>query len=504
MVVRRNMLANLIGRGWSMLLGVAVIPVYLKLLGIEAYGLIGFFTSLQALFGILDLGLGTTVNRELARLSAREGTAGEQREVIRTLETVYWGISLVAGLSLVALAPAIARGWLEAKGIPPAELQRAIVLMGVVIALQFPIAFYQGGLTGLQRQVAMNAIMAGTATLKSVGAVLLLWLVSPTIDAFFGWQVVAAAIGTFVCMRYLWAAVPPGAGRARFRSAVLRRTRGFTGAVAANAIVGVLLTQTDKIILSRTLSLESFGYYALAATVASFLWSIILPVNTAMFPRFAQLYETGDRATLASTYHRASQLMSVVLLPLCMIGALFSRDIIALWTGSPSIADNAHLIVSILVVGTTLNGLASVAVYLQCAAGWPQLVLYVNTALAVVLVPSMLLVVSRFGAVGAALLWMAINITYVCLLIPIMHTRLLIGEMRQWYVHDVLIPALGVLAATGAALLIAPSVVSWSNTVPFLVAAWLLATVAAAGLAPAVRQTLLQIPRLPRAARRHG
>src|SRR4051812_47258251 len=70
MSVQRNVLANLVAGGWMGLLGLAMLPVYMHYLGVEAYGLIGFFATLQAWFLMLDLGLSPTLNREMARYSA--------------------------------------------------------------------------------------------------------------------------------------------------------------------------------------------------------------------------------------------------------------------------------------------------------------------------------------------------------------------------------------------------------------------------------------------------
>ena len=77
--IKLNILANFAGKGWNALMLVALVPLYIRVLGIEAYGLIGFFTTLQAVFALLDLGLSTTLNRETARLSARADSAQERR-----------------------------------------------------------------------------------------------------------------------------------------------------------------------------------------------------------------------------------------------------------------------------------------------------------------------------------------------------------------------------------------------------------------------------------------
>src|SRR2546425_13359508 len=107
-IVRKNIVANFAGNGWTALLAVALIPLYIRFLGIEAWGLVGIFASLQGIFALLDMGLSATLNREIARLSVRENKAQEMRNLVRTLELIYWTVAAVIGVSVFLLAPLIA------------------------------------------------------------------------------------------------------------------------------------------------------------------------------------------------------------------------------------------------------------------------------------------------------------------------------------------------------------------------------------------------------------
>ena len=78
-IVRRNIVANIAGKGWAALLSLAVLPAYVHFLGIEAFGLIGFFLSLMAILSLLDLGLGTALNRQFAQYSMQSGKAKAMR-----------------------------------------------------------------------------------------------------------------------------------------------------------------------------------------------------------------------------------------------------------------------------------------------------------------------------------------------------------------------------------------------------------------------------------------
>jgi O-antigen/teichoic acid export membrane protein len=488
--LRRNVAANFAGRASVMVLGIAFIPVYLRFLGIEAYGLVGFFATLQAVFGLLDLGLGATVNRELARMSATGDRFGEQRTLLRTLEACYWAISITAGGLVLVLAPAIAHHWVHASRLSPLTVERAIRLMGLVLALQLPFSFYQAALMGLQRQVALNAIVVATAAARSVGTALVLWKISPTVEAFFLCQLAVSLVQMAATQAAVWSTLG-GALTTRPALGRLGSIWRYAAATSANSVVGIALTQTDKVLLSRLLPLEQFGYYALAGTMASFLWAIAIPVNQALFPRFAQLVELGDQATLSALYHRASQFMVVALVPAAATVVVFAWQLMFLWTRNARTADQTALIAALLIAGTTLNAIASVPGYLQSAAGWPSLMLYTNLASAIVLVPAILIVAPRYGAPGAASVWLVLNAGYLVFNVPIMHRWLLRGELWRWYGEDLVRPAGGaILVAVIGRVLMPASSSSW------LVAAWiggvgLLALVTSALLANHVRPIVI-------------
>src|SRR5215216_3771623 len=103
--IRNNLIANFLGRGWAALMGIVFIPLYIKFMGIESYGLVGFFTTLQAVFALLDLGLTTTLNREIARYSALAEKSQDMRDLVRTLEIIYWALAFFIGAVVITLSP---------------------------------------------------------------------------------------------------------------------------------------------------------------------------------------------------------------------------------------------------------------------------------------------------------------------------------------------------------------------------------------------------------------
>src|SRR5712691_2002096 len=462
-IVRRNIVANIAGKGWAALLSLGVIPVYIHFLGIEAFGLIGFFLSLTAILQLLDLGLGTALNRQFAQYSMQSGKAPEMHDLLRTLEIIYWLIGIAIGVTIAALAPAIAAYWLKPQQLSVETAAQALAMMGIAIAFQWPRALYGGGLMGLQRHVAFNLLSSITGTANSLGGVLILWLVSPTIQAYVAWFMAISLVDTLSTGLLLWRSLPKAPARPNFSGQALAGIWRFAAGMTGISITSVIQTQLDKVILVKVLPLDAFGYYSLASRVAGGLSYLTSPIVAAFFPRFSQLATENDTQELVRLYHRSCQLLSVLIIPPAVVLTLFSYELLLLWTQDRSIAENSHLMLSLLTVGTALNGIASLPYALQLASGWTQLSLTFNTAATLLQAPLIYIMSVKYGGVGAAMVWVIFNALYILVGLYLMHRRLLRGELLRWYHLDIGQPLLAA-AAVGSV---------WKWLVPFSETVWL-------------------------------
>ncbi len=438
--LKNNILANFGGKAWFGLIQLVFVPLYVKFLGMEAFGLIGFFIMLQSLLSLLDLGLSTTLNRELACRSAN-GNAQEARDLVHTMEWIYWSIAILIAVGIIVVAPWIARSWVNVKGLPAQSVQHAIALMGLLIAVQWPFSLYSGGLMGLQKQVLLNTIRVSMSTIQAGGAVLVLWLISQSIEAYFIWQIVIVGIQTVVTGYFLRSSLPKSAKAATFNRDLLRQCWRFAAGMTGISAVTIILTQTDKVILSKLLSLEQFGYYVLAFTLCSGLIFLVFPFPAALFPKLSELVATGKTEELSRLYHKGCQAVSLFVFPAGTLIALFPQEILMLWTRDPRIVENTHLLLSLVVVGSLLNAAVAMPYMLQLAYGWTSLAFYKNIVAIIILIPLLFSLVPYLGAVGGAIIWVLLNAGYVMFEIPLMHRRLMPREMWRWYIIDVGLPA---------------------------------------------------------------
>lgn len=450
MSLKKNVIANYLGQGWSGLIGLAFVPLYIKYLGIEAYGLIGIFALLQAWLTLLDMGMTPTLNREMARFTAGAHTPQSIRDLLRSLEIVCYCVASLIGMSIWAASGWLAADWLQADKLPLEVVAQAIAIMGVVAALRFVEGIYRGAILGLQRQVFFNVVNASLATIRAVGAIAVLVWISPTIEAYFVWQGVVSIISVAILAVAAHGSLPAAPKSAQFSRRALIEIRHFAGGMMATTFLALLLTQVDKIILSKLISLEAFGYYTLAGTVAAAIYLLITPITQAFYPRFTELVSKSEGQELVNAYHRSAQLVTVLAAPAAMMLIFFGENLLTLWTGNAILAHDVAPLLALLAAGTLLNGLMHIPYMLQLAHGWSSFAVRVNLVAVAILVPAILWVTPRFGAIGAAWVWVLLNAGYVLIGIHFMHLRLLSREKWKWYRQDVALPA---LSATLAALL---------------------------------------------------
>jgi O-antigen/teichoic acid export membrane protein len=425
-------------------------------MGVEAFGLVGIFATLLSLLLPFEAGLGTALSRDLAGAVGRaEGETNAQ--VVRTLEIVHWSIAVVSGVIVAVLAPLIAHHWVKPAVLTAQTVQTAVLIMGLVIAVQWPQSLYSGGLVGLQRQVTLNAISAVMGTVRSAGSVLVLMFVSRTVVAYFVWQIIASALQTGTMAIVLWHYIGERPPRPWFRREVLIRMRPFLMGMSGTTILVLLTTQIDKVILSRLLPLAVFGYYMLANSVASNLLRFVVPVQQAFFPQFADLSARGEQVRLSVLYHRMAQILTVLTVPLALLVVLFAREALYVWTGDPATAARTAPIVMLLMFGTMLNALMYAPYTLQIANGWTSLVFGYTVVSAVILVPALIALSYLRGALGAATVWPVLNLGYVLFMVPLMHRRLIPREMSRWYLEDILYPMAAALVVLGASRLLLPA-----------------------------------------------
>jgi O-antigen/teichoic acid export membrane protein len=231
--------------------------------------------------------------------------------------------------------------------------------------------------------------------------------------------------------------LPKSNVRARFQKNLLFEVLPFATGVAASGVLSTILSYADKIVLANLVTLEKFAYYGIATTIGQFSIFLVGPIYAAVFPRLTQLVAKQEQDNLRSFYHNCCQFLSAMVLPVTVVIALFSSEIIQIWIRDPTITSQTYLIVSILTVGSCINAFLWMPMGLQLANAWTRLVVTLNIFQVILIVPLLIVLTTRYDVTGAASAWLILNLGSFLISPYFTHKRFLKGELKRWYLKDI-------------------------------------------------------------------
>jgi len=501
--LRFDVLANLLGQGWAVLVSLIFVPYLVRELGLERYAVIAFLPVAVALIQVCDLGLGTTVNRELARAAA--SGPGTARTTLFTLFAVHLGLGVLVCTAVLVAASTVGPVWLAPpQAMSAAELARGVFLLAVVATLLWPMTLLQNALMGLGLQARLNALIAVHATVANGGGALLVAHVGATLPVFLGWLVVCAALQTAAAAVLLLRSLPAATEPVRFERAALARVWRFSGSAAGIGITGALLTHADRLVASRLLSLEQFGYYGLATTIGRSLYLLIAPVFSAVFPRLSRLVVTQNTALIGTLYSSSSQLMVFAIAAPAAVVYWMGFEAAFAWLGNAPAAAQIAPLAAMLVLGSALNGAMNLPYALQLAHGLAYVGFRINLLLLAVALPAAWALGSTFGAVGVASTWLVINAVYFAIGAPVTHRVTGVGRAGRWVFGDVLPAFVAAGASVGLCHALFGPVATRAEAAAMLAVALAVGYACALAVTPTVRAEAFVLARRASRALRAG
>jgi len=443
MVFEKKITANLAAQVYMAGIGIVVTPIYLKLMGAEAYGLIGIFTLIQAVFNILDLGLTPTLARETARARGSEGRKSEYFDVLAAIKKIFLIFSICGCLVLILTSEFIANDWLKIHYLDKDEVQQALVAIAISVSLRWMSGLYRASITGFEEFQWLSYWNILITTLRFVIAIPILYITEGSFVVFFVYQIAIALLeiyGLAIKSKNL-ISFNLGEDISTPRANPMRAIRplmGFSGGVAFTSAIWVLITQTDKIVLSKLLTLTDYGYFSIGVLLASGITVIGGPITSTAIPKLALMYSTQDTTAMKLIYKKISQYTSVAVIPATLILCFYHSQIIEIWTSDSIAADRSGYVLAFYAAGNCLMTIASLPLLLQYAEGKLKLHVIGNLLYALILYPALVWSVSIYGIKGACWSWLIVNSLSLLFWTPIVHRKFYKNEHLKWLWNDVI------------------------------------------------------------------
>ncbi len=448
MSLKKNIINNYVSQIYVTIVGIGLVPVYVKYMGAEAYGLVGFFAMMQGWFSLLDLGLSPTISRESARYHGGAISALAYRQLFRSLSLIFAFVALAGGGALLSLSDLIATRWLNVKELIQSEVIFSVQVMAVSVALRWMGGLYRGVITGSERLVWISGFNALIATMRFFGVLVSMFFFGFTPFVFFCHQffvVVIEVAGLFLMAQRLLPLSNDIGDAIGWSLKPIQPFLKFALTIAFTSSVWVLVTQTDKLILSGILPLAEYGYFTLAVMVAGGVTVVSGPISAAIMPRMARLHAEGKHDELLVAYRNSTRFVSVIAGAAAITVGFCSNSLLYAWTGNAQLADQAGPILKLYAFGNGFLAVSAFPYYLQYAKGNLRYHLMGSVVMVGILVPAVIYAAYNFGAIGAGYVWLYINAIYLVTWVGYVHNKLQPGLHFSWLISDVVVGGLPAL-----------------------------------------------------------
>jgi O-antigen/teichoic acid export membrane protein len=440
--MKKNILANFIGKFWSILSNFLFVPLYIHYLGFESYSIISFTLIIAGLMAVLDGGLTATLSREFARM---DNTLNEKIRIFKTVESSYFIIIGICITALYVLSDVVASKWLNLNSFNPDRVSYFIKIISFGVGFQMLLRFYMGGLLGLEKQIKANMFQISWGIVRN-GLVVVVILFNPKLEIFFLWQTLSTVIFAIVLKftlnksltgNYLFDLVP------KIEKAVFKSIWRFAGGMLFISLVASLNTQMDKLTISKLLSVESLGYYTLAISLSMGILIIVNPISVALLPRFTALYSKGKSIEASLLFSKINIYVVIIVFALMANMSFFAKELIWIWTGKIELAVKSYRLIPIVVLGYSMLAFQIIPFNIAIANGNTKLNNQLGLISLFVTLPGYWVATKYYGVIGAASVFCAVQISITLIYIYFIKKKFLKEiQLKSLYINQMLFPFL--------------------------------------------------------------
>lgn len=465
--VKKNVIFNYGGQLYSTLIGILVLPLFLGHVGAEAYGLIGFYTLVQAWMSLVDLGMTPTIGREVARLRTKPSESARLVGIVNSLEVVFVIVAGGVAFSMVAGREWLSANWLTVEVLDLATVETAVAIIGITVAVRWASSLNRSGINAFESQVWLNIFEVVINTLRFPVALLLVIWLDGDVLAYFYFQLAVVGI-EFLILRRKLRSLLPIVQASRFSWPELKRIAPFAISIGYTTAIWVLLTQLDKLVLSKTLTLSEYGYFTLVATVCSGVMMLSGPVSKAILPRMTALLAEGKKDEMIALYRKSTRLIVILVMPIAITIACLPYSVLFVWTGNEEAARWGEQILPLFILGAAILAVVAFQYYLQYVYGNLKYHVRYNTFSVLANVPLIIFLAVEYGPIGVAWLWFGFRALSLLVWVPFIHSRFAPGLNKVWFLKDVLTPLMLVFGVVFVGMVVIENVEQASRSLQFL------------------------------------
>lgn len=334
-------------------LGLFAVGLIARSYGLAVLGLIVLVRSFlpTGLLALFDLGVSETTTQAVAR--TRVGDWGVAGEKVSLLTAIAMTMGIVAGAALWAAAGSLAAIFKVA----PDQVAAFVSILNVT-ALVLPVTFLglvaEGALKGFELYGWLRLTEVVGNVLYVVAVYALVWRGAPF--EWIAYSYLAVTVGKYLVLTIaVCIAARDTSLRLRLWSAVSRRDVLYRCWLMLNSrIVGTFQQPLVPLAIGALYTPAEVGIYDLITRLPRFLKTTMAPLHSAILPLSSHIDEATDKRRLQMLGRNGLVLPGAIVIPVLVVVALFSKEILTVWVGLHFSAQWPWLALSMLIPAITV------------------------------------------------------------------------------------------------------------------------------------------------------
>lgn len=382
----------------SGVIGIVIVPVMLKGLGADSYGIWIAALSIAGTVGFIDFGLGMSITREAAISLSGAGTS-KTAQFIKSAGTLCLLIGLIGGLIIATLGIPLSRGLhLSATNRPIAAT--VFALAGASFLADRLLAFTTSVLSGLRRFDLTNLLATLAAIVRAIGIIALVKTGSGVVTVMV-WQVAstaATAVAGQWLVRHLQSEFRLQVGS--FDWSLVRPRLTFGLAIQLTSIVEIVIWDIAPLVVGLVLGSKWIVIYYIAQQFPTSLGPIIWSTAEALFPAATQHGQDREIDRTREILEVGTRWIVVLALPLCMGLWVVAPKLLQAWVGT--VPEGATLTLRLITLAVFMEGLSAASIQVLWGRSAIRTLVIIPCLLMVASLGLTLLLLPRIGIAGAA------------------------------------------------------------------------------------------------------
>jgi O-antigen/teichoic acid export membrane protein len=403
---RLNIIHGLGAKVLGVLLSLFAIPIIYRSIGSSDFGWIGVYTLIVSVIFIFDFGMTNLISKEIVQAKSRNLRTSI---VFCTQELFYIGLGVILFIILYGLFPFLVNNWLQTKN-SGNDFEHLRFLLAFSVFCQWPISFYNSALYGLHKQIAANNIQMASVILKTALIILPLLLLSKalTITDFFLYQTISSVLTCIVFRAWIHFEIGSSNPFQNFSWRYAKEIKNLSIGLGAIGLFGFVYADLNNIFLSRWLSLSAFGEYNIIFNLVLGIILLTASIRSSLFPSISlDIIQKNDN--IDSSYLKNSQWIHYICIPLCVFIAIHSHQVLNIWIGIPDLVQRLHDPLVWLSLGSLAYSFMVIPTAYLIVSNRTKYLLIQSLFLAIVSMPILWYLVTKYNIEGAGLYWLIIN-----------------------------------------------------------------------------------------------